>query len=43
MRAGGMKQLTFSATGFESYGKTTRRAAFLSEMERVAPWAIYVR
>ena len=34
-----MKQLTFSGTGFERYGKTTRRAAFLSEMERVAPWA----
>jgi len=34
-----MKQLTFSATGFERYGKTTRRAAFLSEMERVVPWA----
>ncbi len=34
-----MKQRTFSSTGFERYGKTTRRAAFLSEMERVAPWA----
>ncbi len=34
-----MKQLTFSATGFERYGKTTRRAAFSSEMERVVPWA----
>ena len=34
-----MKQLTFSSTGFERYGKTTRRAAFLSEMERVVPWA----
>jgi IS5 family transposase len=33
-----MKQLTFSATGFERY-ETTRRAAFLSEMERVVPWA----
>jgi hypothetical protein len=33
-----MKQLTFSATGFERYGKTTRRAAFLAEMERVVPW-----
>jgi IS5 family transposase len=27
-----MRQLTFSATGFERYGKTTRRAAFLAEM-----------
>ena len=33
-----MKQLTFSVTGFERYGKTTRRAAFLSEMELVVPW-----
>jgi Transposase domain (DUF772) len=33
-----MKQLTFSATGFEGCGKTTRRAAFLAEMERVVPW-----
>src|SRR5271168_2147488 len=39
MRVGAVKQLTFSSTGFERYGKTTRRAAFLSEMERVAPWA----
>jgi transposase, IS5 family len=34
-----MKQLTFSAPGFERYRKTTRRAAFLSEMDRVVPWA----
>jgi len=34
-----MKHLTFSAAGFERYGKTTRRAAFLSEMEKVVPWA----
>jgi len=33
-----MKQMTFSATAFERYGKTTRRAAFLAEMERVVPW-----
>src|SRR5437870_9478759 len=31
-----MKQQTF--TGFEKYGKTTRRAQFLSEMDRVVPW-----
>lgn len=24
--------------GFEKYGKTTRRAQFLSEMDRVVPW-----
>src|SRR5947199_4226535 len=31
-----MKQQTF--TGFEKYGKMTRRAQFLSEMDRVVPW-----
>ena len=25
--------------GFERYAKTTRRAAFLAEMERVVPWS----
>jgi transposase, IS5 family len=34
-----MKQLTLATTGFERYGKTTRRAAFLAEMERVVPWS----
>src|SRR5438132_6913797 len=34
----GMKQLTLAAVGFERYAKTTRRAEFLSEMERVVPW-----
>jgi hypothetical protein len=24
--------------GFERYAKTTRRAAFLAEMERAVPW-----
>ena len=33
-----MKQTTLSASGFDRYGKTTRRAAFLAEMERVVPW-----
>lgn len=33
-----MKQMTLSASGFERYAKTTRRAAFLAEMERVVPW-----
>ena len=31
-----MKQQTL--TGFEKYGKTTRRAQFLAEMERIIPW-----
>jgi hypothetical protein len=26
------------AAGFERYAKTTRRAVFLAEMERVVPW-----
>ena len=34
----GMKQLTLATTGFDRYAKTTRRAAFLAEMERVVPW-----
>ncbi|OGT82163.1 MAG: transposase [Gammaproteobacteria bacterium RIFCSPLOWO2_02_FULL_61_13] len=34
-----MKQITLASTGFEKYGKTTRRAQFLAEMERVVPWA----
>jgi IS5 family transposase len=33
-----MKQLRLATVGFERYAKTTRRAAFLSEMERVVPW-----
>lgn len=32
-----MKQQTLA--GFERYGKTTRRAQFLAEMERVVPWS----
>jgi IS5 family transposase len=31
--------LTLAAVGFERYAKTTRRAAFLAEMERVVPWS----
>jgi transposase, IS5 family len=34
-----MKQLTLATVGFERYAKTTRRAAFLDEMERVVPWS----
>lgn len=34
-----MKQLTLSTGGFDRYGKTTRRAAFLAEMDRVVPWS----
>jgi IS5 family transposase len=31
------KQLTLGA-GFEKYAKRTRRAQFLSDMERIVPW-----
>jgi IS5 family transposase len=34
-----MKQMTLSAGGFDRYRKTTRRAVFLAEMDRVVPWA----
>ena len=30
--------MTLAAGGFERYAKTTRRAVFLTEMERVVPW-----
>src|SRR5215471_6867423 len=36
---GGMKQLTLAVAGFERYAKTTRRAVFLAEMERVVAWS----
>src|SRR5450432_3878167 len=35
-----MKQRTLAmATGFERFGKKTKRALFLEEMEQVVPWA----
>jgi IS5 family transposase len=34
-----MEQRTLASTGFERYRKTTRRAAFLAEMEQAVPWA----
>ena len=34
-----MKQRSLAMmTGFEKYGKKTRREQFLEEMERVVPW-----
>ena len=35
----GMKQLTLAIAVFDRYAKTTRRAVFLAEMERVVPWS----
>jgi hypothetical protein len=32
-----MRQLTLASAGFERDAKTTRRAVFLAEMERVVP------
>ena len=37
-RVGGWKQLSLATVGFERFARTTRRAAFLAEMERVVPW-----
>ena len=34
-----MRQSTLAETCLARYGKTTRRAAFLTEMERVVPWS----
>ena len=33
-----MRQLTLATACFERYGKTTRRATFLGEMDGVVPW-----
>jgi IS5 family transposase len=33
------KQVTLTGSGFEKYTKSTRRAQFLADMERVVPWA----
>lgn len=33
-----MRQITLATAGFERYAKTTRRAAFLAEMDAVVPW-----
>ena len=35
-----MRQQTLAAqTGFEKYGRKTKREQFLEEMEQVVPWA----
>jgi IS5 family transposase len=33
-----MRQTTLASAGFERFSKTTRRAAFLAEMDRIVPW-----
>lgn len=32
------RQITLATAGFERYAKTTRRAAFLAEMDAIVPW-----
>lgn len=34
-----MRQATLAEAGLSRYGKTTRRAVFLAEMERIVPWS----
>ena len=34
-----MKQMTLKTRGFEKYGKVTRLARFLADMNRAVPWA----
>jgi len=31
------EQLSFAAAGFEKFARTTKRANFLSEMDRIVP------
>jgi len=33
-----MRQITLATAGFERYAKTTRRAAFMAEMDKIVPW-----
>lgn len=33
-----MRQLTPATVNFDKHGKVTRRAAFLSGMDRIVPW-----
>lgn len=33
-----MRQLSFASVEFDRFDKTTRRGAFLAEMEAVVPW-----
>src|ERR1041384_1149037 len=37
-RAWSIRMTQQTLAGFEKYGKTTRRAQFLAEMEQVVPW-----
>ena len=37
-----IKQTTLATAGFEAFGKTTRKAAFLARMERLVPWGAFI-
>lgn len=32
------QQMSFAATGFDQFARSTKRAKFLSEMDRIVPW-----
>jgi transposase, IS5 family len=32
------EQLSFAAAGFDHFARSTKRAAFLMEMDRIVPW-----
>jgi IS5 family transposase len=34
-----MKQLSLASSGFEKFGRATKRSVFLAEMDRVVPWS----
>jgi len=36
-----MKQMTFSAKGFDKHARATRKAEFLARMERLMPWSAF--
>ena len=36
-----MKQQTLAVNGFETYRKTTRKAEFLSRMDKLVPWSAF--
>ena len=36
-----MKQQTLAVNGFETFGKTTRKAEFLARMDKLVPWSAF--
>jgi IS5 family transposase len=35
-----MKQLSLASSGFDKFGRATKRSVFLAEMDRVVPWPV---